>query len=163
MNKNKATQTKRVLTGSRYKDELEMISKVEQVNKELLSENAGLIGQINALEKKLNSLQNKIPNKKKSKKTSEGSVATYKDKSLMQTLKTYREKLAKALDLNSRLSENLVTERSKSRLLSRVEGATEDMGVISTIRSTSLKDEKKEKKKESKKQLLCNKCYGEVN
>ena len=55
---------------SRLQEEIQQISKVERVNKDLLSENAGLIGEINALEKKLTALHNKLPSKKKHKKAS---------------------------------------------------------------------------------------------
>lgn len=90
----------------------------------------------------------------------------------MKTLKTYREKLTKALNINSRLTSRLVSEKSKSQIISntqrsmiqRMEGNAEDMGIISTIRSPSLCDDKRKEElfRRNWKEGLCRKCCREI-
>ena len=76
------------------------------------------------------------------------------DKNLMKNLKKYRDKLAKALDLNSRLTSRLMTEKSRSNIISNTQRSiltkedhsnTESMNVISTIKSPSVKQDRKAK------------------
>ena len=71
---------------------------------------------------------------------------------MMKKLKKYRDKLAKALDLNSRLTSRLMTEKSRSNLISNTqrsiltkEDHNESMNVLSTIKSQSLRQDKKVK------------------
>lgn len=90
----------------------------------------------------------------------------------MKTLKKYREKLTKALNINSRLSSRLVSEKSKSHIISntqrsmvnRADGNNEDMNVISTIRSSSIREDKKKQEmiRKNWKEGYCKKCCREI-
>ena len=79
---------------------MERINKIDRVNRELLNENAHLISQINQLENNLGSLSRRA---KKKEENRQGNRSGFEDKNLMKQLKGLKSKLAKALNLNSKL------------------------------------------------------------
>lgn len=85
--------------------------------------------------------------------------------------------MEKALQLNDKLSSRLITEKSKSRIITntqrsminKIEVEKEEIGAISTIRSQSIRDDSKRDKKRSlnitdriKEQNFCDKCCKEI-
>lgn len=86
-------------------------------------ENIVLIGQMNEMEKKLESVYGS-----KAKKSKESPL-----QELSRKLKKYKEKLSKAQMINSKLSSRLYSEKSKSQAISNT--LNQPTSSLSTLRS----------------------------